>query len=69
MKNTMAFFVSALHGHLGRYRKLFAFLGGDLLPYGLMALSSAADTVDDFLYDVLRHGCEQLQQDLGGSYP
>ncbi len=79
MKNTTAFFVSDLHGHLDRYRKLFdaitrempdaVFLGGDLLPSGLMALSSASDMGDDFLCDVLRHGCEQLRQDLGEKYP
>jgi Icc-related predicted phosphoesterase len=79
MKNTTAFFVSDLHGHLDRYRKLFkavahetpdaVFLGGDLLPSDLMSLSSSAEAGDDFLRDVLWQGCVQLREEMGEQYP
>ncbi len=79
MKNTTAFFVSDLHGRPDRYRKLFeaigretpdaVFLGGDLLPSGFMARSSAVEATDDFLYNVLWHGFGQLRQELGQKYP
>lgn len=79
MKDATAFFVSDLHGHLDRYRKLFdiitrdtpdaVFFGGDLLPSGLMQMSSSADVIEDFLREVLWHGCARLREELGPRYP
>ncbi len=53
------FFVSDLHGRRARYEALFAaiaaerpaavFLGGDLLPHGLAALSAADAAPSDFV--------------------
>jgi Icc-related predicted phosphoesterase len=34
-----------------------------------MSLSSATDASDDFLRDVLWHGCAQLQNEMGEQYP
>ena len=60
------FFVSDLHGYIRRYEKLFTaietekptavFLGGDLLPSGLFALTSESKTVGNFIENVLIDG-------------
>ena len=73
------FFVSDLHGHLERYQKLFSaiaqeppaavFLGGDLLPSGLLGRAYATDAYQDFLADVLQAGFARLRQELGDRYP
>ena len=53
---SICFFVSDLHGKIARYNKLFSqilaeepeavFLGGDLLPSGLFALTSNETVVE-----------------------
>ncbi|MBD3305292.1 hypothetical protein GF339_02960 [candidate division KSB3 bacterium] len=73
------FFVSDLHGALPLYRTLFTriaqeqpyavFLGGDLLPSGLLSLSSARRIYHDFLAEVLYKEFAHLQQTLGDRYP
>lgn len=80
-------FVSDLHGHLDRYEKLFelvarerpdgVFLGGDLLPSGL--IDSAGGRPDaftptptggaDFVDTVLARGFSHLRENLGDAYP
>jgi Icc-related predicted phosphoesterase len=71
---TECFFVSDLHGHLDRYRKLFGaaqdarpraiFIGGDILPhYG------RHDTPPDFLGDHLVAELDRLRRKLGAEYP
>jgi Icc-related predicted phosphoesterase len=66
-------FVSDLHGHTDRYEKLFAllererpdgvFLGGDLLPSGLL------DEAGAFVDTVLARGFGRLRENLGDAYP
>lgn len=73
------FFVADLHGHTDRYQKLFkviaeekpkmVFLGGDLFPSGLMALTSLDFKHQDFVNDVLVKGFSKLQEQLGEEYP
>lgn len=76
---TKVFFVSDLHGKVEKYSRLFeaiasdkpaaVFLGGDLLPSGLLALANAAATHDDFLSDFLEPNLSDLRSELGESYP
>ncbi len=71
---TDAFFVSDLHGRQERYQALFAqvteegpqalFLGGDLLPSGLLGTET-----DVFVDEVLAAGFRDLRRDLGARYP
>ncbi len=73
------FFVSDLHGHLDRYRKLFSavaaerpdavFLGGDLLPHPMLALGSHGPARHDFIQDELVAGFASLRDRLGPGYP
>lgn len=79
MNKTTCFFVSDLHGHLVRYQKLFdlivrerplaVFLGGDLLPSGLLNIFSGSQVYHDFIERVLHQGFARLQHELGGDYP
>ncbi len=79
MHNRTCFFVSDLHGHSDRYQKLFdvikqeqpfaVFMGGDLLPSGLLQLSATHQVHADFMRDVLLTGCGRLQEGLGAHYP
>lgn len=75
---SLCFFVSDLHGKPERYKLLFdrilvekpeaIFLGGDLLPSGLYAFSSAPEMPEDFtvfIFDNLR----ALKKKLGHKYP
>jgi Icc-related predicted phosphoesterase len=72
-----ALFVSDLHGHRERYNKLFdtvereqpdgVFLGGDLLPSGL--LEGGPDGPNAFVHEVLAAGFERLRASLGDAYP
>lgn len=72
-------FVSDLHGSAQRCRKLFraireeaprgVFLGGDLLPSGLAALTAEAATEGDFLEDFLLAALRELRTEMGDSYP
>jgi uncharacterized protein len=73
---SICFFVSDLHGHAARYRKLFdrilqeepaaVFLGGDLLPHGL---TSSIHVGDDFIDDFLVKEFSHLQELLKDTYP
>ncbi|MBN2445469.1 MAG: hypothetical protein JXO22_01990 [Phycisphaerae bacterium] len=73
------FFVSDLHGHAERYRKLFhligdekpaaVFMGGDLLPLGLSALESLDFDHEDFVTGFLARQLLRLREQLGSSYP
>jgi Icc-related predicted phosphoesterase len=73
------FFVSDLHGHRERYRKLFAaiasdrpeavFLGGDLLPHPMASLASPGPVRHDFIRDEVVTGFESLRERLGDRCP
>jgi uncharacterized protein len=76
---TNCLFVSDLHGRTERYRKLFAaivrerpavvFLGGDLLPSG-MVLSETVDAAHaDFALDFLAAGLLDVRHELAAAYP
>jgi uncharacterized protein len=75
---TRCFFVSDLHGHSDRYRKLFAriaedrpravFLGGDLLPHGMAFAFHEGDS-EDFVSGVLIPGFVRIRKQLGDSAP
>ena len=72
------FFVSDLHGRVDRYHRLFAairserpaavFLGGDLLPSGLLA-ASPEPPHDAFIRGFLAGHLSRLREDLGVRYP
>jgi Icc-related predicted phosphoesterase len=76
---SLSYFVSDLHGSIDRYHKLFnhiqaekpdaVFFGGDLLPSGLYAYSSAANVPDDFIEDILKAGFLKLKDELKEQYP
>jgi|WetSurMetagenome_2_1015567.scaffolds.fasta_scaffold23494_2 uncharacterized protein len=75
----LCFFVSDLHGRLGRYASLLAavraerpaavFLGGDLLPpcFGLADPEHSAD--DDFVRGYLAPAFERLRAEMAAAYP
>ncbi len=73
------FFVSDLHGDVRKYSRLFeetasrrpaaVFLGGDILPSGLLALADTETVYDDFLSDFLEPRLSDLRSGLGDSYP
>lgn len=73
------FFVSDLHGHISRYKKLFqkileekpsaVFMGGDLLPSGLFAFTSQESVVEDFISEILIQNFISLKNELGNEYP
>lgn len=75
----LCFFVSDLHGHVSRYRKLYqaiadeqpaaVFLGGDLLPSMVMAASSLEFTHRDFINDFLVVEFTKLRKKLHKKYP
>ena len=75
MKDSL--FVSDLHGHPERYRKLFGaisklrppavFLGGDLLPHPL--LPACAGGNPDFIEGFLAPGLARLRGEMSGAYP
>jgi Icc-related predicted phosphoesterase len=72
-------FASDLHGQPERYEKLWraveesvpeaVFLGGDLLPSGLMGLVSLDPAHGDFVNDFLAPGFERVRKRLGKKYP
>ena len=76
---TICFFATDLHGKVERYNKLFSrilsekpeavFLGGDLLPSGLYALTSNETVVDDFINDFLVTEFQKLKNKMGNKYP
>ena len=73
------FFVSDLHGHPDRYRKLFrligeerpsaVFLGGDLLPSGFSEFKSLDFDHEDYVNGFLVRQLMRLQEALGEDYP
>jgi Icc-related predicted phosphoesterase len=76
---TSCWFVSDLHGHRERYRKLFeaisqdpptaVFLGGDLFPSLLPHLKDADSFYDDFAQEILVGGFRQIQRGSPSAYP
>ncbi len=75
----MFFFVSDLHGTIGRYRKLFkvlvreepeaVFIGGDFLPHAWHAQGSLDFRHRDFINGFLVKNLLILHRDLRGRYP
>lgn len=76
---TEAFFVSDLHGDSDKYSKLFGeiesaapsvvFMGGDILPSGLISLVRPEDQHDDFLLDYVGPRLTDLKRKMGEAYP
>ena len=76
---TRCFFVSDLHGQPERYAKLWraieetvpdaVFLGGDLLPFGLLGAEAFNPSQQDFVSGYLASGFERLRSRLGDRYP
>ncbi|MFH1501834.1 MAG: metallophosphoesterase [Candidatus Eisenbacteria bacterium] len=72
-------FVSDLHGHVGRYEKLFEavsserpaalFLGGDLLPMRGVAWQPDGSSYDSFLESFLIPRFDDLRSAMGSDYP
>ena len=75
----LCFFVSDLHGRPALYERLFeavanespvaVFLGGDLLPHGLVSRSALDPDHRDFINGFLARGFGRLRADLGPDYP
>lgn len=75
----VCYFASDLHGQADRYEKLWkaiadappdaVFLGGDLLPSGLLGMVSLDPAHADFLNDFLAAGFRRLRDRLGKHYP
>ncbi len=73
------FFVCDLHGRKERYRKLFEviieerpkliFLGGDLLPHGMVPLPVAEAKRGDFVNNYLVPEFAEIQKQLAEDYP
>ncbi len=73
---TRCFFVSDLHGHIDRYRKLFhavarekpkaVFIGGDFLPFGF---SPNYGALLDFVTGYLPNELAQLRASMGDDFP
>jgi Icc-related predicted phosphoesterase len=74
-----AFFVSDLHGHIPRWRRLFEavarerpaalFIGGDILPPAWGAADDREGEGGDFTRDFLGGELRSLRQSLAGAYP
>jgi len=72
------FFISDLHGDIGRYRKLFdsiitsppsaLFIGGDILPSGFGLSTTPADR-DDFVLGYLAGEFKKIRRALSSRYP
>lgn len=77
--STHCLFACDLHGRTRRYEKLFeavrdetpgaVFLGGDLMPHGLMPASDGGHEHRDFLHDFLVPRFTRLMKELGRRYP
>ncbi len=75
----LCLFASDLHGHGDRYEKLFAamererpaavFLGGDLLPSGLWAMTADGPGDEEFLDRILIPGLTEVRRALGAAFP
>jgi len=78
MKN-LCFFISDLHGSISRYKSLFrlieiekpaaVFMGGDLLPSGMFAFTSASSTTENFIDEILVKGFSSLKKKMEKDYP
>jgi len=76
---TVCFFASDLHGQTERYETLWraieretpaaVFLGGDLLPSGLLPLGAPGEYGGDFVNGFLATGFARLRARLGARYP
>jgi Icc-related predicted phosphoesterase len=76
---TRCLFVTDLHGRGELYEKLFneisqrrpaaVFIGGDLLPSPMLALTSSGDLVDDFIDEYLADHLDRLKRQLKNDYP
>ncbi len=76
---TLCFFVSDIHGSVERYESLFAavgderpdavFLGGDLLPSGMLRASPFDGSHEDFVGQFLATRLEEMKLALGADYP
>ncbi|GJM45510.1 MAG: hypothetical protein DHS20C21_23520 [Gemmatimonadota bacterium] len=76
---TSCYFATDLHGHVDRYDKLFRairddppaalFLGGDLLPSGLLPAAGGEPRHADFLNEYLAVELVRLKKLLGDRYP
>lgn len=76
---SFCFFVTDLHGVSERYEKLFnkireekpeaIFIGGDILPSGLFAFTSAFDEPENFIEETLAKNLLKLKDELGDLYP
>jgi len=77
--NSLCFFVSDLHGSISRYKSLFrlierekpavVFMGGDLLPSGMFAFTSASSTAENFIDEILVKGFTSLKKKMKEDYP
>jgi Icc-related predicted phosphoesterase len=73
------FFVSDLHGLVARYRKLFRliererprllFMGGDILPSGILSMTNDKDVPSDFINHFLIKELVCLQSIMGREFP
>jgi uncharacterized protein len=73
------FFVTDLHGDKNKYEKLFkvireekpevVFVGGDILPHGLISLSDSMADINCFINDYLGRNFKNLKNELGNFYP
>jgi Icc-related predicted phosphoesterase len=78
-KKMTCFFVSDLHGGIERYQKFFqritaerpagVFIGGDLLPSPLTALTAVDFSHKDFINGYLVKKLERIRGQLGEDYP
>lgn len=76
---SFCFFVTDLHGHPERYKKLFrkieeekptaVFVGGDILPSGLFTFTSGHFVPEEFINDFLLTNLLKLKEKLGKNYP
>jgi Icc-related predicted phosphoesterase len=76
---TQCLFVSDLHGRTDRFDKLFdairrrrpaaVFIGGDLLPSPLLALTATDQFIDDFIDGYLADRLVLLKRELKDDYP
>jgi Icc-related predicted phosphoesterase len=75
----MVFFISDLHGRIGRYKKLFeavlrekpeaVFIGGDLFPHAWHVHEGLGFPHRDFINDFLVRNLLTLRRELGDGYP
>ena len=74
-----AFFVTDLHGKIGRYERLFTemlsdppqvlFMGGDLLPHRLRPVQWGDEMIENFVEDYLSKRFLKLREQMRNDYP